>query len=94
MEREAPVSKKLPLYYVVAHNCDCHTFEDVIEGLIRILAMSVHDAVQKAIEIDHSGRGVVALTHLEAAEMYAARLRDEIISRTGTKLRTSVVPAG
>lgn len=89
----APVSKPLPLYNVIAHNCDCHTFDDVIFGFIRILGMSAHDATRKADEIDRYGSAVVAQAHQELAEHYAARLRDEIISRANTRLRTSVQPA-
>ncbi len=90
---ERPQSQPLPLYNVIAHNCDCHTFDDVIHGLVRILGMSAQEAMQKAIEIDHTGQGVVAQAHLELAEHYATRLGNEIISRWNTKLRTSVQPA-
>lgn len=89
----APVSAPLPLYNVIAHNCECHTFDDVIFGFIRILGMNAREAARKADEIDHYGNAVVAQTHQELAELYAARLRDEIISRTNTRLRTSVQPA-
>jgi ATP-dependent Clp protease adapter protein ClpS len=55
--------------------------------------MSANEAARKAIEIDHTGQGVVAQAHLELAEHYASRLSNEIISRHNTKLRTSVQPA-
>jgi ATP-dependent Clp protease adapter protein ClpS len=83
----------MPLYHVVVHNCDCHTFDDVTFGLMRIVGTGLRDAELKAKEIDFFGRGVVATTSLEAAELYAARLHDEVVSVHGTLLRTSIEPA-
>jgi ATP-dependent Clp protease adapter protein ClpS len=85
--------KKLPLFHVIVHNCDCHSFDDVIVGLVRIVGMSFREAARKAAEVDHFGRAVVATTHKEAAEMYAARLHDEVVSAHLTLLGTSVEPA-
>jgi ATP-dependent Clp protease adapter protein ClpS len=54
--------------------------------------MSVHDAQQKAVQIDHAGRAVVATTNKEVAELYASRINGETNNgRHG--LRTQVVPA-
>ncbi len=83
----------MPLYHVVVHNCDCHTFDDVAFGLMRIVGTGLRDAELKAKEIDFFGRGVVATTSLERAELYAARLHDEVVSASGTLLRTSIEPA-
>jgi ATP-dependent Clp protease adapter protein ClpS len=90
---EAPISSPLPLYNVIAHNCTCHSFDDVIFGLIRVLGMSASEARGKADEIDHYGRGIVAQAHQELAEHYADRCANEIIGFRGTRLRTSVEPA-
>jgi ATP-dependent Clp protease adapter protein ClpS len=83
----------MPLYHTVVHNCDCHTFEDVIFGLMRIVGTGLRDAELKAKEIDFFGRGVVATTTLELAELYAERLHSEVVSRSGTLLGTSIEPA-
>ena len=80
-------------HHVVVHNCECHSFEDVIFGLMRILGTGMRDAELQAKEIDFFGRGIVATVDLEAAELYAARLHNEIVSVYGTLLRTSVEPA-
>ncbi len=82
-----------PLYNTVVHNCSCHTFDDVASGLVRILGLGARDAELKAKEIDFFGRGVVATASLDMAELYAARLRTEIVSASGTTLKTSVEPA-
>lgn len=83
----------MPLYHTVVHNCSCHSFHDVIFGLMRIVGTGMRDAEHKATEIDFFGRGIVATTHLEAAEHYAARLHSEVVSASGTLLKTSVEPA-
>ena len=70
-ERSAERTQLMPLYHTVVHNCECHTFEDVIFGLMRIVGTGLRDAELKAKEIDFFGRGVVATTTLELAEFYA-----------------------
>lgn len=80
-------------HHVIVHNCECHSFEDVIFGLMRILGTGMRDAELKAKEIDFFGRGIVATTDLEAAELYALRLHNEVVSIYGTLLQTSVEPA-
>jgi ATP-dependent Clp protease adapter protein ClpS len=82
-----------PLYHTVIHNCSCHTFDDVIFGLMRIVGMGSRDAELKAKEVDFFGSGIVATSNFEVAEMYAARLRAEVVSASGTLLQTSVRPA-
>ncbi|HEV8020470.1 MAG TPA: ATP-dependent Clp protease adaptor ClpS [Candidatus Lustribacter sp.] len=83
----------MPLYHTIVHNCECHTFEDVIFGLMRIVGTGLRDAERKATEIDFFGRGIVATTTLELAELYAQRLHDEVVSASGTLLGTSIEPA-
>jgi len=86
-------SQPMPLYHTIVHNCSCHTFDDVIFGLMRIVGTGMRDAELKAKEVDFFGSGIVATTNLERAEMYAARLSAEVISASGTTLRTSIRPA-
>lgn len=81
------------LYDTIVHNCACHTFDDVTFGLMRIVGMGLRDAERKSREIDFFGRGIVATTSLEVAEMYAQRLHEEVISVYGTPLQTSIAPA-
>jgi ATP-dependent Clp protease adapter protein ClpS len=86
-------AQPMPLYHTIVHNCDCHTFQDVIFGLMRIVGMGLRDAERKATEVDFFGRGVVATTPLETAELYAERLHNEVVSASGTLLGTSIEPA-
>ena len=92
---EGTVTRTEPmrLYNTIIHNCDCHTFDDVTFGLMRIVGMGVRDAERKSREVDFFGSGGVATAPLEVAEMYAERLHKEIVSRSGTLLRTSIAPA-
>lgn len=94
-ERDAPtrITQPLPLFNVIVHNCDCHTFDDVIVAFVRIINMNPAEASQKAFEIDYHGRAVVATVHEELAELYADRLKAETVNHRGTALRVSVVPA-
>ncbi len=89
-ERQAPAPEPMPLYHTIVHNCSCHSFDDVTFGLMRIVGTGMRDAERKAAEIDFFGRGVVATTNLELAELYAERLRTEVVSHTGTLLGTSI----
>ena len=89
-EERALQTQPMPLYHTIVHNCDCHTFEDVIFGLMRIVGTGLRDAELKAREIDFFGRGIVATTPLEVAELYAKRLHDEVVSAGGTLLGTSI----
>ena len=89
----ADQTQPIPLYHTIVHNCDCHTFQDVIFGLMRIVGTGLRDAELKAREIDFFGRGIVATTPLEVAELYARRLHTEVVSVHGTLLGTSIEPA-
>ncbi len=92
-EDVAVATQPMPLYHTIVHNCDCHTFQDVIFGLMRIVGTGMRDAELKAREIDFFGRGIVATTPLEVAELYARRLHTEVVSASGTLLGTSIEPA-
>lgn len=86
-------AEPMRLYNTVVHNCDCHSFDDVTFGLMRIVGLGLRDAERKSREIDFFGSGIVATTTLELAELYAERLHTEIVSRFGTLLKTSISPA-
>ncbi len=93
IEELRPAQQPMPLYHTVVHNCSCHSFDDVIGGLMSIVGLSLRDAQLKAKEVDFFGSGIVATANLEVAELYATRLHDEVISASKTFLQTSVRPA-
>ena len=92
-DEHEPEREYLPQYHVVVYNCDCHTFDDVIRGFVRIIGMGAQRAEQLAWHIHRHGEAVVVTVNQEVAELYAHRLRTETISRWGTMLRAAVVPA-
>ncbi len=63
-----------PLFNVVLLDDDDHTYDYVIEMLVRLFAMGESQAYQHAVEVDTTGRTVVITCELEHAEF----ARDQI----------------
>jgi len=60
---------------VVVFNCDCHTYQQVIELFCRYIpGMTPTKAFELAYRIDHDGQAVVYNGPLELAEDIAAKL--------------------
>jgi ATP-dependent Clp protease adaptor protein ClpS len=60
---------------VVVFNCDCHTYQQVIELFCRFIpGMTQAKAFELAYRIDHEGQAVVYNGPLEQAEDIAAKL--------------------
>jgi len=60
---------------VVVFNCDCHTYQQVIELFCRYIpGMTPTKAFELAYRIDHDGEAVVYNGPLEQAEDIAAKL--------------------
>ncbi len=57
-----------PLYNVVLLDDDKHTYDYVIEMLVRLFLFSVVDAYRHAEEVDRTGRTVVITCELAQAE--------------------------
>lgn len=45
-------------WVVILYNCDCHTFDDVIEILIKATNCTAEKALGIAIEVDSKGRAI------------------------------------
>jgi ATP-dependent Clp protease adaptor protein ClpS len=76
-ERETRDREELtPLYHVVLLDDDAHTYEYVIEMLVKLFAFSVSDAFRHAVEVDSTGRTIVITCELAQAEF----ARDQIHS--------------
>ncbi len=58
-----------PLYHVVLHDDDDHTYDYVIEMLRAIFGYDVDKAYAMTREVDLSGRVIVATVHKELAEL-------------------------
>ena len=48
-----------PPWMTILHNCDCHTFEDVVKQLIKAIACSEDRAWELAREVHNTGKAVV-----------------------------------
>jgi ATP-dependent Clp protease adaptor protein ClpS len=62
-------TKTSPLWHVVLHNDDDHTYEYVIEMLMELFAHTAQRAFLCACEVDSAGRSVVETTTKERAEL-------------------------
>jgi ATP-dependent Clp protease adaptor protein ClpS len=68
-------TRREPPYNVIILNDDFHTFEYVIELLVKLFRHSVSTAEELAHTIDKSGRAVVYTTHKEKAELKCEQVR-------------------
>lgn len=84
---EQVVPTQEPLWRVVLHDDQLHTYEYVIEMLVTLLNMAAQQALLHAIEVDTKGRTVVARLPLAEAE----RKRDAIMTYGGDpRLRSTI----
>jgi|SRR5579872_897709 ATP-dependent Clp protease adaptor protein ClpS len=60
--------QKAPLYNVVLLDDDDHTYEYVVEMLVKLFAFGESDAWNHAVEVDTTGRTVVMTCELPQAE--------------------------
>src|SRR5688500_19574786 len=48
-----------PPWMTILHNCDCHTFEQVVKQLQKAIACSEEEGWKIAWQVHHTGRAVV-----------------------------------
>ena len=60
--------QKAPLYNVVLLDDDDHTYEYVVEMLVKLFAFGESDAWNHAVEVDTMGRAIVMTCELPQAE--------------------------
>jgi ATP-dependent Clp protease adaptor protein ClpS len=48
-----------PPWVTILHNCDCHTFDDVVRQLMKAIACSEDRAWEIAWEVHNTGKSVV-----------------------------------
>ena len=78
-KKPAPKSKsepkKQPPYAVIVENDDLHTYEYVVEGLMKVCGHSKQRAYLLAVEIDNRGRALVWSGTKELAELKCEQIR-------------------
>lgn len=60
---------EVPSYHVVLLDDDEHTYEYVVEMLVKLFGHDHDTAYRMAAEVDGQGRVIVETTHLERAEL-------------------------
>ena len=87
-----------PLYRVVLLDDNDHTYEYVMEMLVRLFAYSMSDAFRKAEEVDQMGRTVVITCGLSEAEFGRDQIRnygpDPRMPRSKGSMQAIIEPAG
>ncbi len=58
-ETEGTETALAPPWVTILHNCDCHTFEDVVRQLIKAISCSEDRAWEIAWEVHNTGKSVV-----------------------------------
>ena len=89
--------KREPLYHVIIWNDETHTYEYVIELLMKLFAHSYLTALEITTAVDKQGKGVAFTTHKELAELK----RDQVLaygpdwrmSNSNGSIRSTIEPA-
>ena len=87
----------LPPYNVVLLDDDEHSFEYVIYMLKKLFGHSLEKGYKMAVEVDTTGRVIVATTHLEQAELKRDQIHafgpDPLIPRCKGSMSAIIEPA-
>jgi ATP-dependent Clp protease adaptor protein ClpS len=87
-----------PLYHVVLLDDDDHTYDYVIEMLVRLFIFSADRAFQHAVEVDTTGRTILLTLALEEAEFARDQIHaygpDWRMPRSKGSMSAVIEPAG
>lgn len=86
-----------PLYHVILHDDDKHSYQYVIVMLMRLFGKSAERAYEHAKEVDNTGVTIVETCPLERAELKADQIRafgpDPLIEGSPGSMSASIEPA-
>ena len=92
-----PITKKAPLYHVILHNDDDHTYEYVITMLVQLFGKDPERAYQHAKEVDSTGVTIVETTTFERAELKRDQIHafgaDPRLPRSQGSMSATIEPA-
>ena len=74
-KREETKTRRIPPYNVILENDDDHSFEFVVQTLIKALGYAVEKCFQLMLEAHEKGRAVVWTGPKEVAELKAEQIR-------------------
>jgi len=58
-ERDAVDTELAPPWMTILHNCDCHTFEQVVRQLMKAIACTEEKGWELAWQVHNTGKAVV-----------------------------------
>jgi ATP-dependent Clp protease adaptor protein ClpS len=97
VEKKEQKTEGLPPYNVVLLDDDDHSYEYVILMLKRIFGHPIEKGYEMALEVDATGRVIVATTNLEQAELKRDQIQsfgpDPLIPRCKGSMSATVEPA-
>jgi ATP-dependent Clp protease adaptor protein ClpS len=86
-----------PLYHVILLNDEDHTYDYVIEMLVKIFAMTESKALGHAVEVDTVGTTILLTCELEKAELKRDQIhaygRDPRLPRSQGSMAAVIEPA-
>ena len=92
-----PKTKKAPLYHVILHNDDTHTYQYVIVMLMKLFGKTEQRAYEHACEVDSTGVTIVETTSLERAELKRDQIkafgRDPLLDTSTGSMFATIEPA-
>lgn len=95
-EREEVKRKRQPLYNVILHDDNEHTYDYVIRMLESIFCVTQERAYQLACEVDTSGRVILLTTTREHAELKQEQIHahgaDPLIPRCQGSMTSTIEP--
>jgi ATP-dependent Clp protease adaptor protein ClpS len=96
-EKQEQKSKGLPPYNVILLDDDDHSFEYVIHMLKTLFGHPPEKGYRMAVEVDTTGRVIVATTNLERAELKRDQIQafgtDPLIPRCKGSMSAIIEPA-
>jgi ATP-dependent Clp protease adaptor protein ClpS len=96
-EPAEPITKKAPLYHVILHDDDQHSYQYVIKMLMQLFGKDPERAFQHAKEVDSTGVTIVETTSLERAELKRDQIRafgpDPLLAKSRGSMSATIEPA-
>lgn len=81
-EHTETITRIMPLWKVLIHNDDVHTFDDVIEAIKKTFKFDFMKALKITEEVHETGVGLVQIEPKELAELHRDQLQTYGLSVT------------
>lgn len=95
--RHENVTERIPMWNVILHDDDDHTYDYVIDMLGKLFAKGMQDSFLMACEVDATGRVICMTSYRERAEFKRDQIRaygaDPRMSRSQYSMLATIEPA-